>query len=118
MNHLERLAGRVAGDPAFLAHALALYARSEQIGDVALAAKFGCGVETLPLLRLCLLPGVGPGEFERDVDQIARRFGVAAEPLAAAVRRGMVLAKVLAAGVRAEGTLLAAREGEESGGGA
>jgi hypothetical protein len=115
MTHLERLAGRVAGDPAFVAYALALYAESEQLGDEALADRLGCGAGTLPLLRLCLAPGAGPGEFERDVRQIARRFGVSEEKLAAAIRRGLVLAKFRSAGVRAEGTILAARENEECG---
>lgn len=117
----EHLARRVATDPAFLAWALAGYARGEGLDDAGLAAALGCPVPTLTTLRLCRLPAADPPAFRQDIDRIAGRFGVDADVLAEAVRRAQALRRLQ--GGAARGTLLAARdddrpaeEGEPPGG--
>jgi hypothetical protein len=90
-HHLERLARRVQNDPFFLASALAAYARSEGLDDPALAAKLGCTAVELTALRLCRMPRAEAPFFWQDVEQIARRFSVAAEVLAEVARRGQSL---------------------------
>jgi hypothetical protein len=112
---LRHLAARVADDPFFLAHSLAEYARSEGLDDAALAARLGCRVEDLPLLRLCRAPRTEPGEFRADVATIAERFGLNATLLAEAVRLGQGLAQLRQAAQPTghPGYLLAARDAEE-----
>lgn len=88
---LERLAGRVANDPLFLAAALTRYAQSEGLDDPALAAALGCAVATLTPLRLCRMPRPEAPLFRQDVEQIAARFGVMPDLLAEVVRRGQSL---------------------------
>lgn len=109
---LNYLARRVADDAWFLAPALALYARSEGLDDAALAARLGCPMENLPLLRLCRMPRAEPPGFGQDVDRIAERFAVEAEVLAQVVRRGQNLLSLRASETPASdaGYLLAARE--------
>jgi hypothetical protein len=89
--YLAQLARRVAGEPDFLACALAEYARGEQLDDPGLAARLGCPVETLTHLRLCRMPREEAPLFWQDVEQIARRFGVGADFLAEVARRGLSL---------------------------
>jgi len=112
--HLERLARRVADDPFFLAPALALYAHSAGLNDLALAAHLECPMEVLPLLRLCRMPRAQPPGFAQDVDRIAERFAVRADVLAEVVRRGQGLLRLRQAEKLAQadsaGFLLAARD--------
>ncbi len=110
--HLEHLAQRVAADPSFLAAALAEYAHSEKIDDVALAQRLGCPAEVLGHLRLCGMPRSEPPRFRQDIAQIASRFAVRADVLAEVVRRGQVL-RQMRGGVPEQGLLLAARDDEE-----
>lgn len=110
MTALEHMAARVADDPLFLAFALAEYARSEALDDAGLAAKFGVTADGLTRLKLCGVPR--PAQFLADVGLIAKRFGIDANLLAAAIRRGQSVAR-LRAGQPAEvtpGFLLAARD--------
>jgi len=110
-DRIAHLADRVRADPFFLASALDVYARSEGIGDAALAERLGCEVETLARLALCRRPAAE--RFLADVEAIAERFGIDATELAAVVRRADVL-EVLSRGMGASGTLMAARDREES----
>ena len=107
---LEILANRVADDPFFLASALALYAQSEELDDAGLSRFLGCPMEMLPMVRLCRMPvGEMPG-FQQDVERITLRFGLNADALAEAVRRGQVLQRLRLGSAAAPGTLLAARD--------
>ena len=109
---LQHLANRVASDPFFLAHPLAEFARSEQLDDIGLAARLGCRVEDLALIRLCRAPRPDPHGFRDDLVAIAARFGLDPAALAGAVRHGQGLATLRAVprldGV--PGALLAARD--------
>jgi hypothetical protein len=107
---IEALARRVRANPAFLASALAAYARSERLDEQGLAAALGCGVVVLPLLELCRRPRPEPALFARDVRAIAARFGVDAPVLAAAVRRSDVLDGLRRTPAAASAALLAARD--------
>ncbi len=109
---LQHLANRVASDPFFLAHPLAEFARSEQLDDVALAARLGCRVEDLPLIRLCRAPRPDPHGFRDDLTAIAGQFGLDPAALAVAVRHGQGLATLRAAPQPegGPGVLLAARD--------
>ncbi len=111
---LEALARRVQSDPAFLAAALADYARSEGLDEHGLAKALGCAPGQLAPLRLCQRPRAEPaGQFRRDVEQIAARFGVRAAVLAEAVRRSDALRALRGAGMGEQGTLMAARDRDE-----
>jgi hypothetical protein len=109
---LAGLARRVEGDPFFLAHLLAEYARSERLDDPGLAARLGCRVEDLTVLRLCRAPRPDSADFQADVGAIAARFGIAPAKLAGAVRLGQGLARLRAAtpATAEPGVLLAARD--------
>ncbi len=112
---IESFARRVAGDPFFLAPALALYAASEELdGDAALAASLGCPLDQLNHMRICRMPREQSAEFRADEEKIAAHTGADAEKLEGAVRRGQVLLK-LKQSEQAAGTLLAAREREPEG---
>lgn len=112
-DRLDALARRVQSDPAFLAAALADYARSERLDERGLAAALGCPPEQLSALRLCRRPRAEPaGQFRRDVEQIGARFGVRADVLAEAVRRADALAALRQAAAAERGTLMAARDRE------
>jgi hypothetical protein len=107
---LERLARRVQDDPAFLAAPLALYARSAGLDDDGLCAALRCPREKLAALRLCRAPDEQPpAAFWRDVEAIAARFGLGADVLAEAVRRGRTLRRLRESGAAA-GMMLAARD--------
>ena len=108
---LDHLAARVGGDPLFLANALAEYARSEGLDDAGLAAALGCAGADLTRLKLCAPPRAE--HFRADVERIAGRFGIGADALADAVRRGQSLARLRAKARPVEadaGLLLAARD--------
>jgi hypothetical protein len=80
----ERLthAARAAQDrPAYVAWALAQVQIREGLSDDALAARLGIATVDLPRLALCLRPR--PDQWAEDLAQIATRFGLAPEPLAA-----------------------------------
>jgi hypothetical protein len=113
---LQHLANRVAIDPFFLAHPLAEFAQSEQLDDPGLAARLGCRVEDLTLLRLCRVPRSDPNGFRDDLAKVATRFGLDPSSLAVAVRHGQGLATLRAAPrpEGAPGALLAARDGDPS----
>ncbi len=106
------LAARVAGDPFFLAAALAGYARSEGLGDAALAARLGCTVELLPLVRLCRAPRGDARGRREDVAAITAHFGLDERALMVAVKRAAVLAQFQAAAGDGAGGLMAARDRE------
>ncbi len=111
--YLAHLADRVADAPDFLACALAEYARSERLQDAALAARLGCGVDTLTHLRLCRMPRGQPPLFWQDIERIAGRFSVDVDGLAEVVRRGqslLNLRKVEGGRQQEPGFLLAARD--------
>jgi hypothetical protein len=110
---LERLARRVESDPFFLAAPLARFAESERLDDEALAVRLGCDQDTLTRLRLCRNPEPEPPQFAADVERIAARFGLDADRLAEAVRRGQTVLRFRAAGTGGTGSLLAARDGAE-----
>lgn len=115
--HLDELARRMQLDPFFLAAALAGYARSEGLGEAALAARLGCPPGTLTMLRLCRRPQPG-ARFGREIATIADRFSVSAELLATMVRRADALEAmrdvdaVGMPGAGDRGTLIAARDRE------
>jgi hypothetical protein len=110
---LDFLARRAEEEPFFLASLLALFSRSEGLGDEGLAHHLGCPVTTLTDLRLCRSPrpdGVG---FQEDVASIAGRFGLDVERLIGVVRRGQMVQKLRAVpGRAAPGLLAAARDRE------
>jgi hypothetical protein len=115
---LAYLAQRAGQDPFFLASALALYARSEQLDDPGLARELGCPPATLTLLRLCRRPRPEPAAFREDVGRIGARFAVDADVLARIVRRADALEGLRAASsattVRDDaGLLLAARDRDD-----
>jgi len=113
---LDRLARRVAGDADFLAAPLALYCRSAGLDDAGLCAVLRCPPERLTALRLCRAPDAEPASaFRRDVAAIADHFGLDADALAAAVRRGQALLRLRQPADA--GTLLAARGRRPEGGG-
>jgi hypothetical protein len=109
---LEALAARAEREPFFLASLLAAYARSEGLDDAGLAAALGCRTEDLVMVRLCRAPRTEPSEFWEDVECVAGRFGLDAERLAEAVKRGRVLERLRAAQTPEEGHLRAARDRE------
>jgi len=113
LSGLERLALRAAADPAFLGHALALYAESEGLDDAGLADRLGCSPSQLSALRLCLRPRIEPeGQFRADLSEIAERFRLRLSPLAEAVRHADALAELRVARDR---MLRAARDREPGG---
>ena len=109
---LNALARRVEGDPFFLAGLLADYADSESIDEAGLAAALGCDPEALTAIRLCRAPRPDRFGFREDVDQIAGRFGLDADRLAAVVRRGEAIRRLRPAAPGGHGFLAAARDGE------
>src|SRR6266540_1894734 len=108
---LDLLAARVETDPAFLANALAEYARSEGLDDAALARALGCAVGQLTPLRLCLR--LRSDRIGEDADEVAGRFGVSRDALIAVVRRADAL-QALRGGAGMAGTLMAARDRDVS----
>ncbi len=110
MNHLENLARRLEADPFFLACPLKLHQRSAGLSDEALAASFGCPMDSLTSIRLCRAP-TSEASFLDDIERIAARFSVDSGILAEAVRRGQSLYHMAAEGADSS-TLLAARDSE------
>jgi hypothetical protein len=110
---LDALAARAERESFFLAMPLAAYARSENLDDTGLAAALGCRREDLVMVRLCRAPRAEPGEFWEDVRCVAERFGLDAERLAAAVKRGRVVLRLQAAAPEAGGLMAARDRGEE-----
>ncbi len=118
---LVHLAGRVADHPSFLAAALAVYARSEELDDRGLADRLGCSVEQLPLVRLCRAPRSDPAGRSEDVAIIAGHFHLNELVLLEAVKRAAVLERLRQAApgspsAGGEGLLMAARDREPAGG--
>jgi hypothetical protein len=109
---LNNLAARAEGDPFFLGHVLAAFARGERLDTAGLTAALGCRAEDLARVRLCRVPRLEPPGFWQDVTQIAERFGLDAERLAEIVKRGRVLDR-WQAGRPGDGFLLAARDQDE-----
>ena len=106
---LEALAARAQREPFFLAAPLAAYARSEHLDDAGLADALGCRREDLVMVRLCRAPRAELPEFWEDVRCVAGRFGLDAERLAEAVKRGRVVLRLQAA-PPGTGGLMAARD--------
>jgi hypothetical protein len=103
------MAAGAEADPFFLAGLLAAFARSEELDDVALAARLGCAPDQLPRLRLCRAPHDDPAQMRRDVARLADHFGISEPALRQAVLRGRVVLRLRQGG---EGILLAARDRE------
>jgi hypothetical protein len=82
---IDALARRVRNDDFFLASALEQYRASEQLDEAGLAATLGCDSEILATLGLCRRPR--EGHIQKDIDQIAKHFGLDAGVLAQIVRR-------------------------------
>ena len=78
---LTHAARRAQDRSAYVAWALARVQVREGLSDEALAARLGLATVDLPRLALCLRPR--PDHWDEDLAQIAIRFGVASEPLAA-----------------------------------
>jgi hypothetical protein len=108
---LEKLATRLEGDPFFLACSLAHFARSEKLDDRQLAERLGCAVATLVPIRLCRAPAGDAAQHQKDIACIALRFGVDANVLTEAVRRGQMLFSMRQASPSK--TLMAARDADE-----
>jgi hypothetical protein len=111
MNHLETLAKRVEDDPFFLASALKIYSLSEGLDDPGLATRLGCEMEALALLRLCRSPDAS--RFREDIDQIVSRYQLDRTALLQAVRLGQTVLQLRRTHAGSEGTLLAARDGDD-----
>lgn len=112
---LDHLAARVTTDPGFLAHPLAEYARSAELGDDQLAAELGCASGQLTMVRLCRAPRPDPEGFRADLTAVATRFGLNLAALVKAVRHGQSVAHVRAAAASAKdaGWTIAARDRPE-----
>ncbi len=108
---LDTLARRVENEPFFLASTLALFAQSEALDDEALCRFLRCPWESFAMLRLCRTPDEEPSAFQRDVKQIAERFGADVDALTEVVRRGQALQRLRQS--RARCTLQAARDAAE-----
>jgi transcriptional regulator with XRE-family HTH domain len=109
---IAALARRVEDDPFFLAAALKIYRESEQMSDNELAREIGCSTNALPLVALCRWPRSMPPAFQRDVEQIAARFGLNPAALAQVVRRAAALSALRDGPAAEAGLLLAARDRE------
>jgi hypothetical protein len=81
---LTEAARRAQDRPAYVAWALARLQAREGLSDEALAARLGLATVDLPRLGLCRRPR--PDQWDTDLAQIATRFGIAPEPLAAVLR--------------------------------
>src|SRR5215813_556763 len=81
---LAYAAQRVQDRPAYVAWALAQVQVREGLSDEALVARLGLATVDLPQLALCRRPR--PDQWAEDLAQIATRFGLAPEPLAAILR--------------------------------
>src|SRR6516162_1983207 len=88
---LEHLAQRLEDDPFFLACPLRLFAASAHLSEEKLAERLGCPVRMLALLRLCRAPKAEGRRFQKDIARIAGTYGVSAEALTDAVRRGQAI---------------------------
>ena len=109
-NHLDALARRVEQDPYFLSCFLTLHAKSEGLDEPALARSLGCSTETLALVRLCRAPGMEPGQFRKDTDEITKRFQLRPHSLVQAVRLGQAIFHMSHPESTETGTLMAARD--------
>ena len=78
---LTEAARRAREQPAYVAWALARVQAREGLSDAALAARLGIATVDLPRLALCLRPR--PEHWAEDLAQIATRFSLAPESLAA-----------------------------------
>jgi Rrf2 family protein len=74
-DRLDELAARVAGNPFFLAWALAVYQRPHRLTDLDLAAALHCDPSVLLDLRLCRRPVPEGERYVEDIGAIAGRFG-------------------------------------------
>ena len=81
---LTHAARRAQERPAYVAWALVQVQVREGLSDEALAARLGLATVDRPRLALCLRPR--PDQWAADLAQIATRFGLAPEPLAAILR--------------------------------
>lgn len=84
------LARRAAGDPHFLASALAAYASVRNLDEAALMSALNATPDTLASARLCRLPA--DDSLAVDVARIAEKFGLNRDVLTAAVRLAEVSA--------------------------
>jgi hypothetical protein len=114
---LADLAAKAVRDPYFLGFALAEYARTEGLTDDQLAARLGCPVGNLTMLRLCRTPRPDPDGFRADVERIAERFGADVGRLASVLRQAESTIRLRETGpISADaGFFLAARDAEPPG---
>jgi hypothetical protein len=110
---LVSLARRAEREPFLLASALADYARSEELDHAALAARLGCTVEQLTLVRLCRTPRSDPADFRADVEVIAGHYHLDEGVLVEAVKRSRVMRRTQGASATEAGLLMAARDREQ-----
>lgn len=106
---IDALARRLESEDDFLASALAVYARAENLSDNVLAERLGCEVSRLGAIRLCRMPRREAPHFRQDIGRIAGAFQIDALALAEAVRLANSLAE-LEARDGAQGFLIAARD--------
>lgn len=107
---LGRAAERVAANPFFLGHLLALHREVSGTDDDAQAAELGCGREGLVRLALCRAPR-DDAHFLADLRQAADHAGADLARLIPVVRLAQS-AQALRAANRA-GLLAAARDGDD-----
>ena len=106
---INALARRLETEGDFLASALAIYARAENLGDEDLAKRLGCEPAQLAAIRLCRMPRDARPYFQRDIERIAAEFHIDALVLATAVRLANSLVK-LDPEQDSAGSLIAARD--------
>jgi hypothetical protein len=69
-------AARAADRPFYLASAIVDFQELRRMDDLQLAVFLRCPSETLAPLRLCRRPDVDSLQFQREIRQIAQRFGI------------------------------------------
>jgi len=113
-NLLEKMSQTTRDEPYFLGYILEAYSEAARIDEALLSHELGCRPEDLVRLRLCRAPAEATEDFRRDVESIARYFGIDAKVLARIVKQGRV-ARLLsqASATPTPGYLLAARERDE-----
>jgi hypothetical protein len=107
---LTRLAAAAESEPFYLASLLAAFARSEGLDDNGLAARLGCAIGELPVLKLCRAPRRDPAGRCEDIARLAEHFHLDAFALTEAVKRAWVMQAMSDAG---DGLLMAARDREK-----
>jgi hypothetical protein len=111
---INAMARRLETENDFLASALAVYARAENLSDEDLARRLGCETSRLAAVRLCRMPRSTPEHFRHDIGLIAESFQIDSLVLAEAVRLANSLVK-LDPQEGGHGFLIAARDRADDG---